>query len=194
MKLSPQIRWITATTLGLALVGFGLHFPGSGGSNWDQSAAAFGAVLGAVSGVIVGLLQWLMLRGVLHGPWSAVLSMAVGVGFSHALADGAPSSVGPAPVAVAAALVLTGALALAYAERRPVLLAASFLGWGGGLLIAYAVTGALGLPATQDPVGWGTEHAVVGTVTGLVWGALTAGAGFRSLVPRPPVPMSLKGR
>lgn len=178
MKFSPQIRWITATTLGLALVGFGLHFPGGGGPDWDLSAAVFGAVLGAISGVIVGFLQWLMLRSVLRGPWSAVLSMAVGIGFSHALADGGGFSLGHAPVAVASALVLTAALALAYAERRPTPLAASFVGWSAGWLIADAVRTGLRLPWTEDPLGWSTDHAVAGIVAGIVWGGLTAAAGF----------------
>lgn len=91
VKLSSQIRWIAATTLGLALAGFGLHFPGDGGSDWSLSAAAVGAVFGAVSGVSAGLIQWLMLRSVLRGLWRPVLSMAAAVGFSHSLGDGAPS-------------------------------------------------------------------------------------------------------
>ena len=171
VKVSPQIRWIAATTLGLALAGFGLHFPGDGGSDWSPTAAAGGAAFGAVSGIIAGLVQWLMLRRVLGRLWRPVLSMAVAIGFSHALADGAPISVGQAPVAIAAAVVATGALALAYGERRPAALAASAVGWGGGLLIAYAVAGALGLTE-------GVRLGVVSAVTGLVWGALTAATGF----------------
>lgn len=180
---SWQIRWIAATTLGLGLVGFGLHFPGSSeiGSGVDAlqlGTGALGAIQGAISGVIVGLLQWLVLRHALGGPWAVVAAMAVGIGFTHALGDGAPTSLGRAPVALASGLVLTGALAFALADRRPVGLVASVVGWAGGLLLGYVITGALGLPATQDPVGWGTEHAVVGIVTGLVWGSLTAATGL----------------
>ena len=182
LKLSWQIRWIGSTTLGLALVGFGLHFPGSseigsGIDAWQPGAGAFGAILGAISGVIVGLLQWLALRRALGGPWAVVAVMAVGIGFTHAVGDGAPTSLDRGLVALASGLVLTGALAFALAERRPLRLSASVVGWAGGLLLGYVFTGALGLPATQDPVGWGTEHAVVGTVTGLVWGSLTAAMG-----------------
>lgn len=171
VKLSSQIRWIAATTLGLALAGFGLHFPGDGGSDWSPVAAVAGGVFGAVSGVIAGLIQWLMLRSVLRGLWRPVLSMAAAVGFSHALGDGAPSSIGYAPVAIVAAVVATSALALVYGERRPVALAASVVGWAVGLLIWYPVADALGLPGR-------TRLGGVGAVTGLVWGALTAATGF----------------
>lgn len=171
MKLSSQIRWIAATTLGLALAGFGLHFPGNGGSDWSPVAAAAGAVFGAVSGVIAGLIQWLMLRSVLRGLWRPVLSMAGAVGFSHALGDGAPNSIGYAPVAIAAAVVATSALALVYRERRPVALAASLVGWSVGLLIWYPVADVFGLPGDM-------RLAVIGPVTGLIWGALTAATGF----------------
>lgn len=183
VELGGRIRWIAATTVGLGFVGFGLHFPGSPGfgsgiDTWQVALGMVGAIQGAISGVIVGLVQWLGLRPVRGGPWLLVAAMAVGIGFTHALGDGAPASLGRAPFALASGLVLTGALALALAEYRPIVLAASVVGWTGGLLVAYAVTGALGLPLTQDPIGWGTEHAVVGVVTGLAWGGLTAAVGF----------------
>ena len=182
MAFFPQIRWVIATVLGLAVVGFALHFPGDG-SEWDPSAAASGAVLGAISGVIVGFFQWLLRTAPLR---SAVLSMAVGIGFSHALGDtGAPLAFGVAPAALISALVLTGALALTYDERRPVALAASFVGWAGGLMAAVAASKALGLPLTEDPIGWATEHMVLGIITGLVWAGLTSVAGFPARRPNP---------
>ena len=181
MAFFPQIRWVIATVLGLAVVGFGLHFPGDG-SEVDPSAAASGAVLGAISGVIVGFFQWLLGTAPLR---SAVLSMAVGVGFAHALGDvGAPLAFGVAPVALISALVLTGALALTYDERRPVALAASFVGWAGGLIAAVAASSALGLPLTDDRIGRATEHMVLGIITGLVWAGVTSLAGFPPRRPR----------
>ncbi|MEO6796396.1 MAG: hypothetical protein ABI401_16080 [Candidatus Dormibacter sp.] len=171
MNVPSQIRWIAATTLGLALGGSPLHFPGDGGFEWSARHAATGAILGAVSGIVAGLLQWLILRSVLRGLWRPVLSMAVALGFSHALGDGAPISLGHVPVAIAAAIVATGALALTYGERRPVALASSVVGWGAGLLIGYAVVGTLGLTDFSTVV-------VISAVTGLVWGALTAVTGF----------------
>jgi hypothetical protein len=179
VRFSAQIRWITATALGLATFGSVMHFPGDffhenlgAATGWDLSAAAVGTVFGAVTGAIVGFLQWLLLRDVLRSPWSAVLSMAVGFGFTHALGDGVPTSLVSVPVAVASALVLTGALALAYGERRPFPLAASFLGWTGGLLMLHAVRGVLGVDLGGVAVG--------GLAIGLAWGGLTAAAGFPS--------------
>lgn len=181
MTLSQRIRWVASTTVGLALVGFAFHFPGGstigGGIDaWQPEAVVFGAFLGVLSGIVVGLIQWVALRGVLARPWFFVGAMAAGIGVTHALADGAPASLGRAAVALAGGLVLGGALALA--ERRPLALGAVIVAWAGGIVLAYAVTGALGLPATQDPVGWGTEHAVVGAITGLPWGIATAWAGL----------------
>lgn len=180
--MTQELRWIVATTLGLALTGFAFHFPGSFPSNfgfdWDVSAAAFGAALGAISGVIVGSVQALFRVASLR---SAVLTMAVGIGVSHALADGAPFTFGLAPIAIISAIVLTGVLSLTYGDRRPVVVAASFVGWAGGWIAADAVSGVLGLPWTDDPIGWSTEHTIVGIVHGLVWAGLTAAAGFRGV-------------
>ena len=182
MSVARQLRWIAGTTLGLAFVGFGLHFPGSFPDNfdleWTMSAAAFGAVLGVISGVIVGSLQWFLRTSSLG---SAVLTMALGIGVSHTLADGAPYTLGLAPVAIISAIFLTGALCLAYSERRPMVLLASFVGWAGGWLTADALSGALGLPWTDDPLGWSTHHAIAGIVHGLVWAGLTAAAGFPTI-------------
>jgi hypothetical protein len=141
------------------------------GTDWDLSAALVGAAFGAITGIFVGLFQWLLLRDIQRRPWSAVLSMAVGFGFTHASGDGVPSSFNSALVALASALVLTGALALAYGERRAVPLVASFLAWTVGLLVVYAARGVLGLDLGGVAIG--------GLVMGLFWSGVTAASGFR---------------
>lgn len=62
MTPSWRIRWIAATTIGLALVGFALHFPGSseigsGVDAWQPIALVFGGLLGVISGIVVGVIQ-----------------------------------------------------------------------------------------------------------------------------------------
>jgi len=188
VDLTQRLRWCAATTLGLALAGFGLHFPGSseigtGIDEWQIGAATFGAVMGAVSGVVTGTLQWAAIRSAGVRWWRLAATMAIGVGVSHALADGAPTSLGRAVVAIAGACALTAAMAWLLAERRPLTLAASVVGWAGGWILAYAITGALSLPGSADPIGWATEHTVVGVVVGLVWSGLVAAADVRSRVP-----------
>lgn len=53
-----SVAWVVATTLGLVVVGFIFHLPGSFGGlgTWDVSAAIVGVILGAISGVLVGLM------------------------------------------------------------------------------------------------------------------------------------------
>ena len=140
---------------------------------------AFGGVLGAVSGVVTGALQWASVRPVREG-WRFILAMAIGVGVSHALADGAPTSLGTLAVAVASAGALTAAMALVLSERRPLTLAASLVGWAGGWMLAYAVTVALELPRSADQTSWAIQHAVVGLVVGIVWSGLITLSELRS--------------
>jgi len=188
MDTTRRLRWCAATTLGLALAGLVLHFPGSseigtGIDAWQTDAMTFGALMGAVSGVVTGALQWAALRPFGARLWRLAFTMAIGVGVSHGLADGAPTSLGRVAVAIAGACALTAAMAVLLAERRPLTLAASIVGWAGGWILAYAITGALSLPQSNDPMGSATEHAVVGILVGLVWSGLVTAAGVRSPVP-----------
>ena len=182
-----RVAWVAATIIGLALGGFILHFPGSFGglTGWDPVAVVFGGLLGFANGVLVGLPQWAALR-LPRGPGGRLLlAMGVGVGVTHALNDGAPFSLGLPIVAAASGLAMTAAMAGILHERRPVALAAHFVGWAGGLLLADQVTVILGLPASETPVGWATEHAVAGLVVGLSWGVLTAAVGLPEILRRP---------
>ena len=181
-----RVAWVAATIIGLALGGFVLHFPGSFGdlTRWDPSAVLFGAILGFVTGVWVGLAQWVGLR-LPRGPGGRLLlTMGVGIGVTHALNDGAPLSLGLPIVAAASGLAMTMAMAAILGERRPAALAASFVGWAGGLVLAARVTDLLGLPWEETPVGWSTEHAVAGMVVGLVWGTLTNATGLPKILRR----------
>jgi hypothetical protein len=188
LDLTLRLRWCTATTFGLALAGFGLHFPGSseigtGVDEWQGAAAVVGSVMGAVSGVVTGTLQWAVLRSAGARWWRLAATMAIGIGVSHALADGAPTSLGRVVVAIAGACALTAAMAVLLRERQPLTLAASIVGWAGGWILGYAITAALSLPQSADQIGWATEHTVVGIVVGLVWSGLVTAAGVRSLAP-----------
>ena len=172
MSTARRIRWGLATTLGLALAGFAFHFPGSFDSDtWRIEAMVFGGLLGAISGLLTGALQWASVRPV-QGGWRLILTMAFGIAVSHALADGAPTSLGTLAVAVAGAGALTLVMALVGSERRPLTLAASLVGWAGGWMVAYAVTEALQLPRSADQTSWAMQHAVVGLVVGIVWSGL----------------------
>ena len=180
MSTARRLRWGVATTLGLVLAGFAFHFPGSFDSDtWRIDAMAFGGVLGMVSGVVTGALQWASVRPSRQG-WRFILAMAIGIGVSHALADGAPTSIGTPAVAVASAGALTAAMALVLSERRPLTLAASLAGWAGGWIVAYAVTVALELPRGADPTSWAIQHAVVGLVVGIIWSGLITLSELRS--------------
>jgi len=61
---------------------------------------------------------------------------------------------------------------------------ACFIGWAGSLIVADAVTLALGMPWSETPVGWSMTHAVAGLVVGLVWGGATAAAGLPAMLQR----------
>lgn len=178
-----RIRLIVATTLALGLVGFAFHFPGSsevgsGLDEWQPGAATFGFVLGSLSGVVVGIAQWLSLRPAVARPWPLVLPMIIGIGVTHALFDGMPTSAGRAAMALLGGIALAFALGIATLDRRRVAVVTWMVAWPAGIVLGYAVTGALGLPATADPLGWATEHAIVGAVTGLVWGTAAALVGL----------------
>ena len=177
---------MVGTTVGLALGGFVLHFPGSFGdlASWDPAAIVFGAILGFITGVVVGLFQWAALR-LPRGPGGRqLLTMGVGIGVTHALNDGAPLSLRLPIVAAASGLAMTVAVAVILRERRPAALAMSFAGWAGGLLLAAQVADMLGLPWEDTPVGWSTEHAVAGVVVGLLWGTLTVAVGLPEILKR----------
>ncbi len=177
---------MVGTTVGLALGGFVLHFPGSFGDSfrWNPAAIIFGAILGLITGVVVGLFQWAALR-LPRGPGGRLLlTMGVGIGVTHALSDGAPLSLRLPLVAAASGLAMTVAVAAILGERRPAALAMSFAGWAGGLLLAAQVTDMLALPWEETPLGWSTEHAVAGVVVGLLWGTLTNATGLPKILRR----------
>jgi hypothetical protein len=185
--MTRTIAWIVATTVAMTVVGAALHFPGSseigsGIDAWQRDAAVFGAVFGLISGAFVGGAQWLALGASLRRGLLLVAAMGLGVAVTHALGDGMPTSFGRLAVAAVGGLALGVGFAPLLRERLA--FGAVIAAWVVGIVAGYAVTGALGLPATQDPGGWASEHAVVGAVAGLVWGAATAWAG----VPRAVAP------
>ena len=176
-------RWIVATSMGFALTGIALHSPGASAVgnaflDWDISAAVFGAILGTIAGSVTGILQIVALR---IRTLRVVAATAVAVAIAHALADGAPAVWGVPTVAALSGV--TSSLAFAWAVRsrewRSLVLWA--VAWCGGWLVATATAGGLGLSGGSDAAAWMTEHAVIGTILGLAWGAATSPATRRIL-------------
>jgi len=172
-----RVLWVAATTVGLVVGGFALHFPGSfaGQAVWSISAGVFGFVLGAANGLAVGLLQRLVLgRRVGAG---VVAWMALAVGGSHAVFDAskAPSSI--VLVAGLAGVVMAAAYLVAIRDRSPARVATVGVAWALALLASHLISNAMGLPFEATPFGWAIDHAFDGLVVGLGFGVATAAAG-----------------
>ncbi len=162
------LGWAVATVVGLVIGGFALHFPGSTSSMFDPVALVFGTLFGGLNGLAVGLLQWAALWRAIDRGARRAWTMGVIFGGTHGAYDGLPAMgiLLPLGAGVFAGLVVWGMLG----ERRPGMLLGVAGGWATGLLAGAATTRALQLPASETPIGWATEHAVVGLVTGLVFG------------------------
>ncbi|MGK2851415.1 MAG: hypothetical protein ACSLFN_10955 [Candidatus Limnocylindrales bacterium] len=180
-----DLTWAIAIIVGLAVGGFALHFPGSfGEATWQPAALVFGVILGAAHGVAVGALLWLALGLPRSTGKRLLVWMALGIGATHGLHDGAPASLGAPLVALLSGVALAAAYAWAMSDRRPRIVGVVGVGWAVGLMLAVSVGGALGLPWSETPIGWSTDHAVDGIVVGLVWAIATIAAG---------VPRALRG-
>ena len=93
--VARDLAWIVATTIGLIVGGFVLHFPGSfGEAAWQPVAMLFGAILGFMTGVAVGLVQWAGLRLRRRSGLRLLCWMGVGIAITHGLEDGAAWSLG----------------------------------------------------------------------------------------------------
>jgi hypothetical protein len=181
LPLSPAVAWIAATAIGLAAGGFALHFPGSFGglAAWDPVAVIFGGILGFVTGVGVGIFLWAGLRPPRGTGARLVLAMGLGVGVTHGLLDGAPSSIGSPVAAAASGLAMAAIFAMLLDQRSPAAILSSTIGWGGGQLVASWLTySVLGMPWHDTPVEWSLQHMVAGIVIALAWGIPTAVAGL----------------
>lgn len=176
-RASPirSLAWSIATIVGLAAAGFAFHFPGSVSTSWDASALIFGTLLGGVSGLLVGLFQAVALRGAVSRLGRHVWTMGVIVGATHGAYDGFPYL--GAPLQIGAGIVAAGAAWLLLGERRLPVLALVAIGWAAGLMLAAWTTQALGLPWSDTPIGWSTEHLVSGLVTGAIYALVVLAVG-----------------
>jgi hypothetical protein len=173
-----DLAWIVATVLGLAGGGFVLHFPGSYGDQLDLGAGIFGFVLGFANGVGLGILQGVALgvsrsRGV-----RVAIAMGIVVGVTHGLHDGTTVPIPYVVVALVAGVGVAAVMALLLGVRDRRSLGVAGIGWAIGLVVALWIEGILGLPWSETPLGWSTDHAVNGTVVGLLWGVATAVIGL----------------
>lgn len=178
-----SIAWVVATTLGLAVGGFVLHFPGSYGGlvAWDVAAAVFGAILGFITGVWVGLFQWAALLLPRRAGGRLLLAMGIGIAVTHAVNDGGPNALTLLGASILSGIGMTAGYA-SLDERRPIALLTCFAAWTGGLLLAEVVIRTLGMPFSETPIGWSMRHAVDGLVVGVVWGIATAAVGLPTLL------------
>jgi hypothetical protein len=178
-----NVAWVAATTLGLIVGGFILHFPGSFGglARWDVSATIFGAILGFITGVFIGLGQWAALLLPRLAGGRLLLAMGIGIGITHAVNDGGPNAMTLLGVSVLSGIGMTAGYAT-LDERRAVALATCFVAWTGGLLLAEPVVKALGMTFPETPVGWSTHHAMTGLIVGIVWSIATAAVGLPALL------------
>ena len=190
LELGParSAAWAAATIIGLAIGGFAFHFPGSISPSWDFSALIFGTLFGGVTGLMVGVLQGLALRGAVTGLGRHVWTMGVIVGATHGAYDG--SRYPGAPLEIGAGIVAAGAVWLLLGERRAGVLAGVAIGWSAGLIVAARTTASLGMPWSETPVGWSTEHMVAGVVTGTIFAAAVVIAGLPGFE-RAPAPVSV---
>jgi hypothetical protein len=178
-SMARSFAWVAATVVGLGVGGFVFHFPGSfGETSWQPAAIIFGAVLGGINGLLVGLLQGLALGWMRISGSRLMLAMGIGIGASHGLADGVPLAIGLGTVVLAGSAVLTLAFRTVMGVRDRASLTAIFLAWAAGWLVAVQIAGWLGLPREETPIGWATAHAVIGLITGLAWGVVTAIVGL----------------
>jgi hypothetical protein len=181
------IAWVASTTIGLALGGFALHFPGSFGGlyEWDPVAAASGGILGFTTGMGVGLIQWAALRLPRGRGARLAVGLGLGIGITHGLLDGAPNAIGFGVVTIASGVVVAAIFAVLFDQRAPAAILASAIGWSGGQMIAAWLTySVLAMPWHETPVDWSLTHTVAGIVIAIAWTVPTAATGLPQAIRR----------
>lgn len=180
-----SVAWVLATIIGLAIGGFALHVPGGNDSSWNVPGLVFGTLLGGVTGLFVGGLQWVVLRSVVIRAGRIPWTMGVIVGATHGAYDFAPSTLPGPLLPIGAGFAAAIAVWLVGGERRTGVLAAVTLGWAAGLWLALATSAALGMPWSNNQLGWSIHHLFEGALIGTVFGVVVALAGVPRAAPRP---------
>jgi len=178
--------WLLANTLGFGLVGAGFHnfplaftFPPiiSQLGGFRLEAAIVGFFFGFIPSLLVGFLQRLILRR--EWPLSRwwIVSVSVGVGLQHFLADGFENARD-----LSLAVLLSGLLVgvIQWRLLRPHLpssagwIVASGLGWSVGWLIGIAILHNTGLLYRPWVPGLdGQTHGILGLAAGLAYSLST---------------------
>jgi hypothetical protein len=172
-----RVLWVGATTVGLVVGGFALHFPGSfaGQAEWSVSAGVFGFVLGSVNGLAVGLLQRLVLGR--RAGAGVIAWMALAIGGTHAVFDASSALSSIVLVAALAGVVMAAAYLVAIRDRSLARVATVGVAWAVALLVSHLASNAVGLPLEATPFGWAIDHAFDGVVLGLGWSIAAVAAG-----------------
>lgn len=176
------LRWVAASTVGFAIAGAILHFPGSfppgsGELTFQPGAAVGGAVMGFVSGLVPGALLWWAARP--RASWMLIPATALGVGLCHALGDGLPANVDYLFIGLAAGAVLGFAQLRSFRDPPDtiVYVAGSALGLAAGLTVGLAAAGATGLMAQAwTPSVGAQQHTLVSAIAGAFWAFATGRA------------------
>lgn len=177
-----MLRWVAASAVGYAVIGYAFHFPGSfpvgGGAITIQTAAGlYGAFIGTVSSLIVGALLWWSVRP--NASWRLIPATALGLGLCHALGDGLPYTIDYLPIGLFAGAVM-GVLQVGTFRQRPdplMYVVGSALGLGAGLSLGLPGASAL-LGLAPTPAGYEVLHALVSAIAGAAWALATSRALF----------------
>ncbi len=165
--------WVLTTTGAFALTGMSpFHFPGGGNQNAELSIAnaVVGMVAGTVSGALIGFSQQrIVLRDWLPASNRWILATALSVGLIHASFDGAPDSLGIAPVALLSGIIM-GVLQWVFFRNS-----VSPLPWIATNIAVWTIVYPLGFPVADSLAAgiWQVRRGVLGAMLGVSLGTLT---------------------
>ncbi|UZX01339.1 hypothetical protein F8G81_00925 [Arthrobacter sp. CDRTa11] len=166
------VLWFAVTAAGFTVSGVIFHFPGSfppnNGEAFNPAGINGALVNGLATGIVVGVGQMLLLRLTDRSSWRWAVGTAAALLLIHIIGDVFPDSFSVLLMAVFGGLLLAGGQW--WALRLPL---RDGLLWVGGSAVAWAVALLLGLQLTAG-ADWRIEHTVVGVLTGLLVGAVTA--------------------
>jgi len=178
------VGWILAALCSLFIAGAFFHYPSDFGSVYGAraniSGAPFGFILGAVTGLLFGLPQWILLRRFIRQARRWLLTTSIGLGIIHSLGDAFPFAqylIGATVLGAVVMSVMQRRLLRGVVTQPNMWLVASIAGWVLGYLLAMRLLTASGLLLRPwEPNLGALQHAVFGSVQGLVYALITGTA------------------